>query len=79
MPITVLSEKGQIVIPAEVRARLGLQRGDRFEVETRSDELVLKLLPRNPLLRLKGAYRGTDSLTDVLLSERRSERLSEGA
>lgn len=77
MPTTVLSEKGQIVIPAEIRARLGLRRGDCFEVEARDDVLVLKLLPRNPLLRLRGAFKGPDKLTEVLLEEHRAQRQAE--
>lgn len=77
MPTTILSEKGQIVIPAEIRMRLGLQRGDRFEVDARADELILKRLPRNPLLDLKGAFKGPDSLIETLLQEHESERQSD--
>lgn len=74
MPTTVLSEKGQVVIPAEVRETLGLQRGDRFEVEATAQGVVLHLLPRNPVLELWGAFAGPDRLTDALLDERRIER-----
>jgi len=77
MPTTILSEKGQIVIPAEIRTRLGLQRGDRFEVEASGDDLILRRLPRNPLLALRGAFRGPDSLLEALLEERESERRSD--
>lgn len=70
---TVLSAKGQVVIPEGIRSRLGLQRGDRFEVEVNGESVVLKPLPRNPLLELRGKYRGPDSLTEALLEERRLE------
>jgi AbrB family looped-hinge helix DNA binding protein len=76
MARTVLSQKGQVVIPAEIRERLRLQRGDRFEVEAREDEVVLKLLPRNPLLRLYGAFAGPDLLAE-LLEDHRREREAE--
>lgn len=77
MPITILSDKGQVVIPAEVRTRLGLRRGDRFEVDTRADEVIFKLLPRSPLSQLRGAFKGPDSLTDALVREHQAERRAE--
>jgi len=46
MSTTVLSERGQVVIPAEIRAQLGLEKGDRFDVEVSSEGVVLKPLPR---------------------------------
>ncbi len=39
---TKLSGKGQIVIPKDVRDRMGLEIGDAFEVFERGDELVLR-------------------------------------
>lgn len=79
MPTTVLSQKGQVVIPAEVRARLGLQKGDRFQVEAEADRVVLRRLPRHPLLELRGIFKGHDSLTDELLRERARDRDKEDA
>ncbi|MBI3973192.1 MAG: AbrB/MazE/SpoVT family DNA-binding domain-containing protein [Chloroflexi bacterium] len=79
MPTTVLSDKGQVVIPAKIRTQLGLQRGDRFEVEASEEGVVLRLVPRSPLLALRGAFKGPDSLTDVLLHEHRAERQREDA
>ena len=76
---TVLSAKGQVVIPEAIRERLGLQRGDRFEVEVAEDAVILKPLPRNPLLALRGAFRGPDSLTEALLEEHRLDREAEDA
>ena len=77
MAETILSEKGQVVIPVEVRERMGLKRGDRFTVEMTQESVVLKLLPRNPLLELRGAFKGPESLTGALLEEHRLEKLLE--
>lgn len=41
---TRLSSKGQIVIPEEVRARLGLKAGDEFVVVGEDDVIVLKVI-----------------------------------
>jgi AbrB family looped-hinge helix DNA binding protein len=38
---TVLSKKGQIVLPAEVRAQLGLAAGDDFEVLVEDDQTIV--------------------------------------
>lgn len=72
---TTLSEKGQVVIPAEIRSKAGLRAGDRFEVELDdSGVLIFRPLPRDPLLALRGAFAGSHRLTDDLLGERRKER-----
>lgn len=41
---TKLSSRGQVVIPEEVRTRLGLEPGDRFVVVGEGDVVVLKAL-----------------------------------
>lgn len=75
MATTTLSQKGQVVIPAEVRSRARLRPGDRFEVILdATGSLVFKPLPRDPLLALRGAFAGGRRLTDDLLAERRRER-----
>ncbi|CAG0963766.1 hypothetical protein PHYC_00870 [Phycisphaerales bacterium] len=41
---TRLSSKGQVVLPGEVRDRLGLRTGSRFIVIADGDTVILKLL-----------------------------------
>ncbi len=41
---TKLSSKGQVVIPEEIRSRLGLEAGDQFVVLGQGDVVVLKTL-----------------------------------
>ena len=43
---TVLSSKGQVVIPAAIRQRHQFRVGDRLLIEERNDEIVLKKAPR---------------------------------
>ena len=44
MPTATLTEKGQVVIPAEIRARHGLTAGTQFEFV--DDDGVIRLLVR---------------------------------
>ena len=49
MSTTVLSQKGQIVLPAAVREKLNLAPGDDFEVTIEDDEtIVLRRITRPP-------------------------------
>ena len=46
---TVLSKKGQIVIPGPIRERLSLEAGDDFEIMTDGDEsIILRKISRRP-------------------------------
>ncbi|NHV98090.1 MAG: AbrB/MazE/SpoVT family DNA-binding domain-containing protein [Thaumarchaeota archaeon] len=40
--VTKVSSKGQVVIPKEIRERLGILPGEKIIVMTRDDEIVLK-------------------------------------
>ncbi len=48
----IVSSKGQVTLPAAMRARLGIQPGSRIVFELRGNELVIK-----PEV-LTSAYRG---------------------
>ncbi|HHW25873.1 MAG TPA: AbrB/MazE/SpoVT family DNA-binding domain-containing protein [Firmicutes bacterium] len=72
--VITLSDKGQVVIPAEIRQKYDLQKGDRFLVKDENGRITLTRLERHPLLGLRGAYKGQVDLTSELLKERRAER-----
>ena len=56
---TVLSQKGQLVLPASVRERLELRPGDDFEIFIEDDDTILvKRVSRPP----------NSGLVDLLLS-----------
>ncbi|MDJ0870944.1 MAG: AbrB/MazE/SpoVT family DNA-binding domain-containing protein [Gammaproteobacteria bacterium] len=45
MSTATLSSKSQIVLPAEVRRRLGLRPGDRLVIEVEDDHVVVRKAP----------------------------------
>jgi len=51
---TKLSTRGQVVIPEEIRNRLGLEPGDQFVVIGEGDVVVLKSVQAPKLEELKG-------------------------
>lgn len=71
---TTLSERGQIAIPAAIRAKFGLKAGQ--EVEWVDDGKVIRLLPvpENPVKYFRGSSSG---LTEALLARRKKEREKE--
>ena len=71
-----ISGKGQISIPAVLRKRYGLKKGDKLIVEEKENSIMLKPFPKNPLLDLRGNYSSKEKkkLTDLLLEERNLDR-----
>lgn len=50
-----LTSKGQMTLPSAVRARLGLEAGDRLQVTLQDDDtVVLKRVPSAPAKALRG-------------------------
>jgi len=50
---TKLSSKGQVVIPEEIRRRLGLEVGDQFVVIGEGDVVVLKSIAAPPMSQFR--------------------------
>ncbi len=69
-----LSSRGQLVIPAEMRRALDLERGTRFEVSVDDDHIVLTPIRDEDWRSLRGSLQSGPSLTDALTAERRRER-----
>ncbi|MHB8892255.1 MAG: AbrB/MazE/SpoVT family DNA-binding domain-containing protein [Candidatus Limnocylindrales bacterium] len=53
-----VSTKHQIVVPSEVRSRLGIVAGDRLEVIITDDAIVMRKRPARPSDRLRGLGAG---------------------
>lgn len=45
MPVATLSSKSQVVLPAKIRRRLGIQIGDRLLIEAEGDRIVIRKAP----------------------------------
>ena len=69
-----LSSRGQIVIPAEMRRELDLERGTRFEVTVDDGHIVLTPIRDEDWRSLRGMLGGGPSMTDALEDERQRER-----
>ncbi|MCX5996247.1 MAG: AbrB/MazE/SpoVT family DNA-binding domain-containing protein [Chloroflexi bacterium] len=78
MAIVRTSTKGQVVIPGEIRKKLGLKAGQRLSVNlTKEGKIELTPLPLEPAAAFCGIYKQGKSLTGVLLREHRQELKSE--
>ncbi len=71
-----ISGKGQISIPADLRRRYDLNKGDQLIVRETDNGIVLTPIPEHPLLSLRGCFKSTPGtkLTEELLNERKTER-----
>ena len=56
MPTATLSSKSQLVLPAEIRLKLGIHPGDRLVVEVEGDRAVIRKAPYSDVEAL-AAYR----------------------
>ena len=51
MPLVRIKEKGQVTLPAKIRARRGLHTGEYLEVQEKGNRIVLipqQIAPRHP-------------------------------
>ena len=70
---TAATVKGQVVIPAKIRHRLGIKKGTKFYVEERKGEIILRPLNREYFQKMSGILKGGGLL--IALEESRAENL----
>ena len=73
-----MSSRGQLVIPAEIRQKFGIEAGTRVRFIEEGPQLVLvpeTLAAKLKLIKeLRGITAGGPSMTDSLLEDRKLER-----
>lgn len=74
MTTTVVTTKGQVVIPSVVRKRLHLKKGMKLCVMEEGDKIVLQPLTEGYFDRMAGVLGTKGKLTKALLSERAREK-----
>jgi AbrB family looped-hinge helix DNA binding protein len=74
---TMVSSRGQTVIPASLRKRHGISEGDQVLWIDDGRTIRVVPLPADPISALRGSGRG-ERLTERLLEDRRAERERDG-
>jgi AbrB family looped-hinge helix DNA binding protein len=72
--ITSVSTKGQFVIPAEMRASLGIKPGTRIAVTQDGSRIVLEPVSEELVDKTRGIFRGKPSLSAELKRQRQKQK-----
>lgn len=72
---TVATSKGQIVIPASIRQKLGIKEGTRIQivVNENTHEIILRPITREYVHSVRGKFKGK-GLLQALMADRKKER-----
>ena len=68
-----ISRKGWVVIPIEIRKKFRLTYGSTLRIKVEGDRIVLIPEHTDPIEECYGKLRSDESLTDLLLKERRKD------
>jgi AbrB family looped-hinge helix DNA binding protein len=78
MTTTIVTSKGQIVIPSKIRRRLNIKRGTKLYIEEKGDELILKAVTPAYFERIAGVLSTKGKLSKSLIEERKKDKEREG-
>ncbi|MEW6202653.1 MAG: AbrB/MazE/SpoVT family DNA-binding domain-containing protein [bacterium] len=70
MTTTIVTTKGQIVIPSKIRRHLNLKKGTKLYVEEKDSEIILKPMTAEYFDKIAGVLKGKKDLAKELLKER---------
>ena len=73
MATSILSEKGWVVIPQELRERYGLKKGDRVHVIDYGGVISIVPTSEGPIKNAMGMLKGKTSLVKALIKSRRED------
>ena len=73
--VTYATIKGQIVIPASVRRKLGIKQGTRIQIELDEEKrrIILTPITREYIHSLRGKYKGL-GLLETLIEDKQLEK-----
>ncbi len=71
---SVVTTKGQLVIPARLRRRFGIKKGTLVTFVEDNGRIIVQPVTREFIRRLRGSLKGDPSALAALLEERQRER-----
>lgn len=74
---TVVTTKGQVVIPSEIRKKMNIKKGTKVCFELRGNELIIKPITPEYIGNLAGVLQNRVKLSKILLEERVKDRKRE--
>ena len=77
METAYVTTKGQLVIPAKIRRKLGIKPGTKICFVEREHEVLFQPLTKEHIRNLAGMLKSTASATAALLAERRLDKKRE--
>ena len=77
MLTTVVTTKGQVVIPSRLRRKMNIKKGTKLSVEEKENEIVLKPLTAEFFERIAGVLHTKGKLSKLLLDERQKSKQKE--
>ena len=74
METTIVTVKGQIVIPFRIRRRYGIKKGTRICLIERNGEIILKPITRDYIRKVPGILGKEGNPLEALRKEKERER-----
>lgn len=74
---TLLSERGQVVIPKKIREAVHVEKGDEFEIEVVGEAIVLKPIKRFKAQKWQDYIGVGEGIVDSYLKGKREEKEKE--
>lgn len=74
-----ITSKGQLVVPARIRRKLGIRQGTQVRFVERNGEIVLQPVTKEFIRSLQGSLTADGPATEDLLRDRAADRRREDA
>lgn len=71
--ISKVGERGQIVIPRDIRKKLGIHQGEKFLVINQDEDIIFR-----PLRKVKSFEQLEEDLIDMQIADKRWKEIEEG-